>query len=38
MGQTRSLFVYFGLILNTITIIAQNLTMNGKRVDGVLEI
>ena len=35
MGWTRPLFVYFGPFLNTMTNITQNLTINGRSIDGV---
>ena len=38
MGQDQPLFVYFRPFLNTRTNIVQNLTINGKSIDGVLGI
>ena len=38
MGQTQHLFVYFRPFPNTMTNIAQNLTINGRSIDGVLGI
>ena len=34
MGQIRPLYLLFS-VLNTVTNIVQNLTLNGKSVDGV---
>ena len=38
MGQTRPFFVYFRPFLNTTTNMLQNLTINGRRIDGIFEI
>ena len=38
MGQTRPLFVYFRPFLNTTKNMLQNLTINGRRIDGIFEI
>ena len=38
MGQTRVLFVYFRTFHNLMTNIKQNLTLNGKSMDGMLGI
>ena len=35
MGQTRTLFVYLHSFLNSMISTLQNLTINGKTIDGV---